>query len=185
MDRRLRRTVLATLLPIVLLLAPASPASAACQGAELVPSATNMVEIRTATRCLINAERKRFGRRPLTNHAGLTRVAQRHSDRMVRLGFFDHIAPDGSDVLRRVRASSTYLAGVSSYAVGENIAWGSHDLATPAETVRLWMASSGHRRNILNRTYRNLGIGVADGAPQRGVGGPAGTYTTVFGMRGR
>jgi uncharacterized protein YkwD len=45
------------------------------------------------------------------------------------------------------------------------------------------MRSSGHRRNILDRRFRHIGIGVASGAPDDVGAQPAATYTTDFGFR--
>jgi len=46
-----------------------------------------------------------------------------------------------------------------------------------------WMESPSHRKNILSRRFRHVGIGVAIGAPQDAMGRPAATYTTAFGSR--
>ena len=54
-------------------------------------------------------------------------------------------------------------------------------LATPAQTVRGWMNSPPHRRNMLDRGFREIGIGVALGAP--GSNDPGATYATEFGRR--
>ncbi|HWC25664.1 MAG TPA: CAP domain-containing protein, partial [Solirubrobacteraceae bacterium] len=86
----------------------------------------------------------------------------------------------------RVRGGTSYLRGrLASWSLGENIAWGSGERATPQEIVRAWMRSPGHRRNILERRFRNIGIGVATGAPGDVSGRPAATYTTDFGQRAR
>ena len=45
-----------------------------------------------------------------------------------------------------------------------------------------WMSSAGHRENILDSRFRDVGVGIAVGAPAK-VAGPAGTYTTEFGYR--
>jgi uncharacterized protein YkwD len=66
--------------------------------------------------------------------------------------------------------------------VGENIAWGSQELATPRSIVNGWMHSPGHRANILNRRFREIGIGVSRGAPEPGFDRAA-TYATDFGAR--
>jgi uncharacterized protein YkwD len=67
---------------------------------------------------------------------------------------------------------------------GENLAWGTAELATPAAIVGAWMRSPGHRSNILRRTFRDIGLGVVQGAPERGdVGGVAITYVHAFGWR--
>jgi uncharacterized protein YkwD len=47
----------------------------------------------------------------------------------------------------------------------------------------MWMHSPGHRANILSRTFKEIGIGIARGAPESGQGGDAATYTTDFGFR--
>jgi uncharacterized protein YkwD len=60
------------------------------------------------------------------------------------------------------------------------------DAATPATIVRAWMHSPGHRANILNRRFREIGIGVASGAPVRdGAAKSGATYATEFGLRRR
>jgi len=182
---RCHTTLLSLLLAGVMLLVPAGGASAAqCADATLTPDAGNISQIRSATRCLINAERTSRGRRALTDSRTLRTPAQRYSERMVREGFFDHVGPDGSTLLSRVRGLSRYLMGARGYSVGENLAWGSHELATPIEILNSWMNSPGHRRNILDGRFRDIGIGIASGAPES-VDGPAATYTTVFGQRSR
>jgi uncharacterized protein YkwD len=102
---------------------------------------------------------------------------------MVRENFFDHVSPGGSTLLSRVRRGTRYLRGVRNFTLGENIAWGSGDYATPAETVKGWMESAGHRANILNRGFRHIGVGVMLGAPADDQGMPSATYTTDFGHR--
>jgi uncharacterized protein YkwD len=99
---------------------------------------------------------------------------------MVRHHFFSHDSRDGTSFLERIRRSG-YLDGASSWAVGENIAWGSGRLSTPRSIASAWMHSPGHRANILGRTFRAIGIGIANGTPS-GDGGA--TYTTDFGRRG-
>jgi uncharacterized protein YkwD len=46
-----------------------------------------------------------------------------------------------------------------------------------------WMHSAGHRRNVLDGKFRDIGIGIAIGAPQDVAGSPAATYATEFGTR--
>ena len=73
-------------------------------------------------------------------------------------------------------------AGVS-YEVGENIAWGTLWLATPRSIVAAWMASPGHRENILDAHYRDTGIGVSP-HPLASLanGQPGAIYTQDFGV---
>jgi len=184
------RTSLLFALPLTcatMLLLPAGAASAAgCANERLVPDASNTVQIRAATRCLINKERARFGRKRLAASAPLNIPAQSFAQQMVKGGFFDHVGPAGTSVLLRVKRQSNYInKRTPRYAVGENIAWGSEELATPFETVKSWMQSPGHRRNILDRRYRDIGIGIAVGAPEEVDGASAATYSTVFGHRSK
>jgi uncharacterized protein YkwD len=174
---------LALALPAAL---PASASAAApCPDAGLMPVATNMAQVKTATLCLLNVERTSRGRAPLTSDGQLGKAAQAYSAKMVRLRFFDHVCPQGTTPTSRVRGGTSYLRGhARNWSLGENIAWGSGQLATPEAIVRSWMHSAGHRRNILDRGFRNIGIGIASGAPDDVQGQPAATYTTDFGFRG-
>lgn len=148
-----------------------------------MPTHDNAPALRAATLCLLNRERAKRGLKALKSHPQLEKAAQNHTRAMVRHGFFDHVSPGGSTLLTRVRRGSRYLHGARRYSLGENIAWGSGTYATPRETVSGWMESSGHRRNILNRAFKHVGIGVVPGAPEDGQGMPAATFTTDFGHR--
>jgi uncharacterized protein YkwD len=101
---------------------------------------------------------------------------------MVAEHFFGHVAPNGSTLRARVSASG-YLRGARAWSAGENIAWGAGRDATPASIVRAWMNSPGHRENILTAGFRDIGIGIALGAPGGAGGLRAATYTTEFGSR--
>ena len=148
-----------------------------------MPANGNVPALSEATLCLINSERTSRGLRALRSSEHLRKAATGHSQSMVRNSFFDHISPAGSTLLSRVRRGTRYLRGARAYALGENIAWGSGEYATPRETVKNWMGSPGHKRNILNRRFRHIGVGIAIGAPEDAQGMPAATYTTDFGFR--
>ena len=181
---------IAKLLPPALLgaLALALPATASaaapCANTDIVPEAANMPSVKTATLCLLNAERTSRGLAVLTPNGQLAKVAQGYSAAMVRQDFFDHVSPSGSTLKSRVRGGTSYLRGsLRSWSLGENLGWGSGRLATPNEIHDAWMVSSAHRRNILNRRFRHIGIGVVTGAPDGIAGESAATYTTDFGSR--
>jgi uncharacterized protein YkwD len=189
MDRlRHPLSLLTALLSCAALLLPAGAASAAsssrCANTTLIPDRTNTAQIRRATRCLINRERRRFGRKPLAANSTLNVPAQAYAQQMARENFFDHVSPTGSTLLKRVKGLTNYLTGrIARWSVGENLAWGSQQLGSPVAIVRSWMNSPSHRHNILNPGFRDIGIGVVAGAPEDVGGDPAGTYTTVFGQR--
>jgi uncharacterized protein YkwD len=100
----------------------------------------------------------------------------------VRDQYFSHVAKDGTTVVPRIRAAG-YLNDTPDWTVGENLAWGSASFSTPASIVQAWLNSPGHKRNLLNRKYREAGLAIAVGAPVQTTG-DAGTYVQEFGKRG-
>jgi uncharacterized protein YkwD len=166
---------------VLVLFANASSAAAACSGASAAPGGPETSVPVQATLCLLNEERGRYGLRPLRLNTRLTAAAQAHSSEMVGRQYFDHVAPSGATPSARVGATG-YLTSTRAWTVGENIMWGTLTLDTPEAAVEAWMHSPGHRANILYGPYRDIGIGVAVGDPI-GIAGPAGTYTTDFGVK--
>jgi uncharacterized protein YkwD len=163
--------------------ARARAASERCDGADAMPGQATAEDLRAATLCLMNAERTARGLGRLQTEPLLGRVASSYARQMVRGRFFDHTSPGGSTMLARIKATS-YLRDVTSWSVGENLAWGSGSLATPRATVRAWMQSADHRANLLDRHFADIGIGVAVGAPVALEPGElGGTYVTDFGRR--
>ncbi|MFE6067440.1 CAP domain-containing protein [Streptomyces sp. NPDC056525] len=116
---------------------------------------------------LVNAERAKAGCGPLSANATLTRAAQGHSDDMAARDFFDHTNPDGAGPGERVTA-----AGYPWSTYGENIAMGQ---SSPEQVMESWMNSPGHRANILNCDFKEIGVGI------HSQGGPY--WTQVFGAR--
>ncbi|WP_246256792.1 CAP domain-containing protein [Amycolatopsis anabasis] len=100
---------------------------------------------------LVNTERAKAGCGALSADDRLTAAAQGHSDDMAERNYFSHTTPDGVTFDQRIKK-----AGYPSPAA-ENIAKGS---ATAEQTMRMWMNSDGHRRNILNCSFKKLGVGV-------------------------
>jgi uncharacterized protein YkwD len=173
-----RRTIaLAAALASLALAAPAS-ALADCDGADLVPDAASLGAAGQATLCLVNAERAANGLRALSEESRLTGASAAFSRRMVAEQFFDHVAPDGSTLVQRLTAVH-YIADDVDWSAGENIAWGQGELSTPRSIVAAWMASPGHRANILNGEYTQIGLGLGPGSPVDAGWGA--TYTTDFG----
>jgi uncharacterized protein YkwD len=165
---------------------PAARARAAgerCVSADAMPGPAAVEDLRAATLCLMNAERTARALGRLQAEPLLGRVASSYARQMVRGQFFDHTSPAGSTMLARIKAT-TYLRDVTSWSVGENLAWGSGNLATPRAMVRAWMQSAEHRANLLDRHFADVGIGVAAGAPVALEPGElGGTYVTDFGRR--
>ncbi|MBG0827760.1 CAP domain-containing protein [Planomonospora sp. ID67723] len=114
---------------------------------------------------LTNAAREQAGCAPFKIDVRLVRSARVHSAEMASSGLFSHDSPDGSSPWDRMEGAGYFDGGA------ENIGRGS---TSAEEAVRSWMASSGHRRNILNCALTATGVGVVDGS-----GGP--WWTQDFG----
>ncbi|WP_346345497.1 CAP domain-containing protein [Streptomyces sp. SID5643] len=108
---------------------------------------------------LVNKERAAAGCSPVTANDRLTRAADDYSDVMASSGVMSHTGPDGSTMTTRVEA-----AGYRWSTLGENIARGQADASS---VMKSWMNSPGHRANILNCSFKELGVGVhfGDGGP--------------------
>jgi uncharacterized protein YkwD len=160
-------------------------AAHACSGIDLLPTHDDLTRIRAAVVCLVNRERAHHGERPLRPNRLLRVAAQGHSASMAATGYFNHVGPGGQTPLSRVRATG-YLRGARRWRLGENIAWGTLWLAAPRAIVATWMASPGHRANILNPSFRDTAIGVAPGvAYSLAHGQPGAMYTEDFGAIAR
>lgn len=132
--------------------------------------ATPPVSMSTAAQvvALVNKQRAAAGCGALTEDAQLTDAAQRHSEDMAARDFFEHTNPDGAGPGQRVTD-----AGYRWSAYGENIARGQE---TPQSVMESWMNSPGHRANILNCSFKNIGIGI-----HKASGGP--WWTQGFGTK--
>ncbi len=157
-------------------------ASSDCPNANLTPSAANIASVEAATVCLVNDERIRFGELALVEDSHLASVAEGHSRDMDVRDYFSHVSPTGETLLVRVQASGFIPNGDVGYTIGENIAWGTVWLGTPNAIVKAWMASPGHRANILDAGFRYTGVGIDPSLPHSMSDGQAGgMYTQDFG----
>jgi uncharacterized protein YkwD len=162
--------------------APVVPTTCSDADAALAPAGANVDAVSIVTVCLVNRERTTRGLKALALQGQLSDASLGFSALMVREQFFSHVAPDGTDMVDRLSRAGYIRDNLSGWNVGENIGWGTGSYATPAEMVKAWMDSPGHRENILNKEFREIGIGVIVGVPQSGLSGGA-TYTTDFGTR--
>ena len=112
---------------------------------------------------LVNNERRKAGLSPLRIHSRLNAAAQAHSNDMARNNFMSHTGSDGSSPFDRMKRY-----GYNYRRAAENVAAGQ---SSPQAVMRSWMNSSGHRKNILNGSLRDIGVGYARG-------GRYGTYWT-------
>ncbi|MFI0773653.1 CAP domain-containing protein [Streptomyces sp. NPDC021212] len=120
--------------------AAASPSSAAAGAEEQV------VE-------LVNSERAKVGCSPVKVNAKLTAAAEAHSKDMAEHSDMSHTGSDGSSPGDRIEK-----AGYSWSTYGENVAYG---YSSAKSVMEGWMNSSGHKANILNCDFKEIGVGLA------------------------
>ena len=102
---------------------------------------------------LVNEIRVENGLKALTANWELSRVARIKSQDMVDNRYFSHTSPVYGSPFQMIKAF-----GLTYRTAGENIAYGQR---TPQAVVNGWMNSSGHRANILNASYTQIGVGYA------------------------
>jgi uncharacterized protein YkwD len=164
-------------------------ARASCPGAYAPALTLTSARGRHATLCLINHVRRRHGLHALKPMRSLRRAATGFATDMVSRSFFDHVAPDGRDLVSRLKRTGFIRRDVY-WTVGENLGWGIGAAARPEEIVRAWMHSGPHRHNLLARSYRRVGIGIDIGVPAASAAAAAkqaggATYVVDFGVRRR
>ena len=131
----------------------------------------------------INLTRGRHGLRSLRLSAALTAAADQHSQSMAQKGYFSHDSANGSSFFKRIASFYTYR-GYSNWSAGENILWSSPNV-TPGSAFRMWMESPEHRANLLDREWREIGLGAVHVASAPGVyaGDEVTIVTADFGIR--
>jgi uncharacterized protein YkwD len=126
---------------------PKQPSKAPAAGFELSKDEKTLLE-------LTNKEREKEGLRPFKASAKLFEAARKHSANMARKQELAHTL-DGKGPGERLRD-----LGYRFWGLGENCAAGQR---TPAEAIRSWLDSPGHRRNLLGGDYTEVGLGVVTG----------------------
>lgn len=108
---------------------------------------------------LVNQERAKYGLTALRPNWELSRVARHKSEDMRDRNYFSHTSQTYGDPFKMMRSY-----GVSFSTAAENIAMGQ---STPQQVMTSWMNSSGHRQNILNSSFKEIGVGLAKGGTGR------------------
>ena len=180
----LRRLILADCLLLASLAVVALPAAASggcIAGGTAVPAKGTLRQTAASVVHEINEERAVRERPRLRVDRRLARAGGRHARNMVRRGYFSHVTPSGRGVADRVEATG-YLQNAASWALGETLAWGTGPCATPEATVTAWMDSPPHRRILLGRRYREIGVGIELGTPFSVSRDGAATYAAEVGL---
>jgi uncharacterized protein YkwD len=131
----------------------------------------------------INAVRSHHGLVPLRLSAALSAAAASHSREMALDGFFAHESHDGSSFDKRI-ARYYSSRGYTSWSIGENLVWASPSL-DGSQALHIWMHSPPHRANLLNPTWREVGLGAVHvvAAPGAFRGLEVTLVTADFGVR--
>ncbi len=103
-----------------------------------------------------NIERSKDNKKPLAENSTLDRTAYAKAKDMLDRQYFEHISPSGKGV-----GDLAANVGYDYITVGENLALG--NFTTSADIVTAWMNSPGHRANILNENYTEIGVGIVSG----------------------
>lgn len=115
-----------------------------------------ILDLETQTFDLVNLERTDRDIAALTMNEEIRTLARDYSERMADEGFFAHVDPQGDDVGDRLDD-----ADINYSLAGENLAMGNDPDDPAAFIVEAWMASDGHRANILREQFTLSGIGIA------------------------
>lgn len=177
---------------IVVLLVMALDASAAaaakrrvshgCAGATVLAAGGDArAGAAAAVLCHVNRQRSMRGLAPLRLSERLAQAATVHSEDMAARNFFSHTSSNGMSVRQRVGRTG-YLRNSRS-SVAETLAWGSDEQGAPAELVRTLMTSAFHRGVILDRRFRDVGVGLVTRIPLAQMPNAGATLTLVFGRR--
>jgi uncharacterized protein YkwD len=100
---------------------------------------------------LVNQARADAGCNPLKVEPPLTTAATGHSDDMAARKYFDHTTPEGVSFDERIKAAGYPLPSAENIARGQKNA---------EQVMKDWLNSPGHRANILNCTYKVIGVGL-------------------------
>jgi uncharacterized protein YkwD len=131
----------------------------------------------------LNAIRVAHGLRPLRLNPRLSEAAAFHSHELAADGYFSHDSPDGTAFWKRIERWYT-PAQSGTWSVGENLLWCSPDVDA-AQALDAWMRSPEHRANILDPSWREVGVAAVHVVRAGGVyhDRPVTIITTDFGAR--
>ncbi|MFJ6934346.1 CAP domain-containing protein [Streptomyces sp. NPDC101132] len=141
-------------------------AGASDAAAPAAPAATKTSTTTERVVALVNKERAKAGCRAVKINAKLTKAARNHSKDMAAHRTMSHTGSDGSNPGDRITRT-----GYRWRTYGENVAYG---YSTPSKVMAAWMRSPGHKANILNCAFKEIGVGVAQPDPY---------WTQVFATR--
>jgi uncharacterized protein YkwD len=151
----------------------ATPAEASSQPASRTTKPFSVAATPDLARALaaeVNRARRAHGLRPLRISTHLAAAGTAHARALAEAGQFTHAWPTTGRLFASWIRSYYPSRGYRSWSVGENLLWASPAM-TPASAVRQWLESPAHRRVMLSRSWRELGIGVVTAVAAPGAYG--------------
>jgi uncharacterized protein YkwD len=155
--------------------------AAKCPKADAAPGNATSEQLGEAVLCLIGKERRKADVKKVEPVWSLSKVAEKHTDVMIEKDCLDHRCQGEKSLQDRIVNSGYPIPG-GRYGFGEVTGCS----LTPQAMVDAWMASRVHRKRLLGKAYREVGIGAAKGKPDVSgcnEGSPRGVYTVIFGWR--
>lgn len=161
---------------------PAFAGGNKCPKENATPRGTTSAKLGAAVECLIAKQRRGANLEQLDSVGSLSRVADTHTDVMIKKDCLDHRC-DGEESLEKRIIRSGYPIPGGRYGFGEITGCS----LTPKAMVTAWMDRKVHRNRILGRAYRDVGVGAAKGKPNVAGcdDGLRGVYTVIFAWRKR
>jgi uncharacterized protein YkwD len=149
-----------------------------CKHAEASPADAKPKQLERAIRCLVGEARQRQKAGKVRPHKALRRLARKHTRRMIAKKCLRHRCPGEPKLADRLERSG-YLRPGQRYGYGEAIGYA----PTPLAMIQTWL-DGPLRKSILGKRYTHVGIGVAKGAPRKGLSKRRyATYTLIFAWR--
>jgi uncharacterized protein YkwD len=143
--------------PITASVIPVKPAASQASASPAITNPQDLFDQQILG--LVNQERAKVGADPLKINEQLDLAADQHTLDQASMNKMSHTGSNGSNMGDRIKN-----AGYVFSSAGENVAYGFGDAAA---VMNGWMNSEGHRQNILNPNYKEIGIGYAQGADGR------------------
>jgi uncharacterized protein YkwD len=146
-----------------------SQATTAATAAATATTATVDATLQRLVAAEINIVRRSYGRSRLTLSGALSRAGTEHARGLALAGYFSHDWSDGTPFGSWIRRFYP-PARARRWSAGENLAW-STQAVTAQQAVEMWLASPEHRRILLSKSWRQVGLGVVRATGAGGVYG--------------
>jgi uncharacterized protein YkwD len=133
---------------------PQQPPRSSSSSSSSSSTDSSLSSVRARILELVNQARKDNGLPALQKESHLEQAAQKHAEDMKKRNYFSHNTPEGKTPTDQIRDAGYPLNG--RWYTGQNIAEGQR---SAEEVMKDWMNSSGHRKNILSKNFREIGVG--------------------------